>query len=208
MNDYEIRDLTGSSQKSNNQKISNNSGESAHFNGTSENVKTESDDDSTCSSSLNKLSNRHSEPMNHLSVGGFVAKDLLSSLTIPLPQTVIRTCQSIDIDTPDRSRNDKTLTSFFYSSCKNLLLTTIIPDPLDLVAAAVGQSTAQALLVAQVMLTFEIPINYIPFPFYVLSFFVSLYFSSPLEHVYNLRGFIFSKRHDNLLLHTVWLSIF
>ncbi|ULU05416.1 hypothetical protein L3Y34_017827 [Caenorhabditis briggsae] len=144
MNEFQkVSDFPGS-QITSYQKQSNYSGLEKLIDETSDEVTSESED----SSRLKSLS--HSETENHLSGGGFVAKDLLSSPIIRLPQTAIRTCQSIDIDTKNRSKNDTSiLSSLFYSSC-NYILNSIIPDPLDLIAAAVGQSTAQALLVAQI----------------------------------------------------------
>ncbi|PIC45390.1 hypothetical protein B9Z55_005425 [Caenorhabditis nigoni] len=140
MNEFQkVNDFPGSPLY---QKQSNYSGLEKSIDETSDEVTSESED----SSRLKSLS--HSETENHLSGGGFVAKDLLSSPIIRLPQTAIRTCQSID--TKNRSKNDTSiLSSLFYSSC-NSILNSIIPDPLDLIAAAVGQSTAQALLVAQI----------------------------------------------------------
>ncbi|EGT55672.1 hypothetical protein CAEBREN_28921 [Caenorhabditis brenneri] len=153
MNDYEMKDSPGSSMTSSfYQKPSNYSGQEVSFDGESDGILSESDDISSTTSSISKRSSTsHTETVNHLSGGGFVPKDLLSSPIIPLPQTAIRTCQSIDIDTNNRSNNDSILSSFFYSSC-NYLLESIIPDPLELIASAVGQSTAQALLVAQVII--------------------------------------------------------
>uniref|UniRef100_A0A1I7T1W5 Lipase_3 domain-containing protein n=1 Tax=Caenorhabditis tropicalis TaxID=1561998 RepID=A0A1I7T1W5_9PELO len=149
MNDYEIRDqseplITSSSI----QKTSIYSAKEAIYDESSDEITSEFDT-SPSTSSLKRSSTPSAEPSNHLRNDDIVAKDLLSSLSDSLPQTVIRTCQSIDIDTNHRSKDDNLLSSFFYST-GHFILYSIIPDPLDLIAEAVGQTTAQAILAAQI----------------------------------------------------------
>uniref|UniRef100_A0A8R1ISW6 Uncharacterized protein n=1 Tax=Caenorhabditis japonica TaxID=281687 RepID=A0A8R1ISW6_CAEJA len=82
--------------------------------------------------------------------GGFVANEQHLLLPPHSPQSphTLRTCQDI-ID--DRLTEKGILKSLFFPRVLLPgLLNFIIPDPLDLVAAAVGQSTAQAILITQV----------------------------------------------------------
>lgn len=148
MNDYDLNHHPGSSNSmtSLNQKLSTYSESTTEPSlGASDEVLSEPKHG--WSSSTSTLSSFSKETLletgNHLSGGnGFEPKDLLSSLFSPQSAT----CQSSAIDPyPD----DSFLTGFFYSAVP-FLVDSIIPDPLDLVAAAVGQSTAQALLAAQV----------------------------------------------------------